>query len=217
MNRGLSGETMANFFTRQSAAFRNDLNRSLGALVGIAQGLVCDRQLNDREIVFLSDWLTANESLALSWPGDVVHARIKAVLADGVVTEKERAYLLDTLHKVIGGTLDELDATSHVSELMFDETPVVEFAGRVFCLTGDFVFAPRAVCAEAIERRGGLVTPGVSKKLHYLIVGGLGSPEWKHGSFGTKIEKAMELKREGVNLIVVHEDRWANALSSYST
>ena len=96
---------MSNFFARQNVTFKNDLNRSLGALVGIAQGLICDAQLNDSEITFLNSWLSENENISLSWPGDVVHARVKDVLADGVVTDDERKYLLESLQKLIGGKL----------------------------------------------------------------------------------------------------------------
>ena len=202
-----------NFFTRQSAAFRNDLSRSLGALVGIAQGLVCDGHLNDAEIMFLKNWLEANESITLTWPGDVVYARVQDVVSDGLITDEERVYLMETLQKLVGGTLDELAADSHVSELPFDAVATIDFEDRIFCLTGNFVFAPRAICGDAIERRGGKVVTTVSKKLNYLVVGGLGSPEWKHGSFGTKIEKAVELKRDGAAILVVQEDRWASSLS----
>lgn len=208
---------MTNFFARQGMAFRNDLNRSLGALVGIAQGLVCDSHLNDSEIHFLNDWLNNNENIAHTWPGDVLHARVRTVLADGVVTAEERVYLLETLRKLIGGSLEELGESTHVSELMFDIVESIPFSGSTFCLTGDFVFAPRTICADAIERRGGSVSSSVTKKVNFLVVGGLGSTEWKHGSFGTKIEKAMDLRSDGVPLLIVHEDRWANALTQAPT
>jgi len=204
---------MSNFFTRQSAEFRNDLNRSLGALVGIAQGLICDAKLNDDEIQFLNRWLHENENISLTWPGDVIHERIRTALEDGVVTESEREHLMQTLQQLIGGTLDELAESTHVTSLAFDDVDTVQFQNGRFCLTGNFVFAPRSVCAEAIERRGGLVSSSVSRKTHYVVVGGLGSPEWKHGSFGTKIEQAMKLKSEGATLRVIHEDRWATSLS----
>lgn len=203
---------MSNFFTRQSAEFRNDLNRSLGALVGIAQGLICDSKLNDDEIRFLDRWLRENQNISLSWPGDVVHERVRTVLQDGVVTEVERQHLAQTLQQLIGGTLDELADSTHVTSLAFDEVESLHFQDARFCLTGDFVFAPRSVCADAIERRGGVVSSSVSRKTHYVVVGGLGSPEWKHGSFGTKLEQAMKLKREGASLLVIHEDRWATSL-----
>ena len=204
---------MGNFFARQASAFKNDLNRSLGALLGITQGLICDGNLNDREIHFLNDWLTANETISHTFPGDIVHARLKVVLADGVITDEERSYLTETLQKLVGGTLEELAEPTHVTELAFDTIETLPFHGARFCLTGNFVFAKKDVCHSAIERRGGLIAENVSRKLHYLVVGGLGSNEWKHGSFGTKVETAMKLKRQGAALRIIHEDHWANALS----
>jgi NAD-dependent DNA ligase len=88
----------------------------------------------------------------------------------------------------------------------------VEFSGARFCLTGDFVFAPREKCVVEIEQRGGIVGGNVTKKLRYLVVGGLGSEEWKHGSFGTKIELAIRYRRDGLPILIVHEDRWAASL-----
>jgi NAD-dependent DNA ligase len=203
---------MTNFFTRQATAYRNDLKRSVGALLGITQGLLADRHLSDQEIQFLNDWLSANDVIATAWRGDVVYARVKAALADGVISEAERSHLVDTLQELLGGTLDELAASTHVTSLAFDEVPEIEFSGSVFCLTGDFVFGPRNVCEATIEKRGGAVASSVTKKLRYLVVGGLGSAEWKHGSFGTKLEKAMNYKRDGVGIFIVHEDQWASSL-----
>lgn len=203
---------MTNFFARRAAAYANEMKRSLGALLGIAQGLLSDKRLSDEEVRFLNDWLSANGVIAASWPGDVIHARVKTALADGVITETERAHLVDTLQKLIGGTLEELAASTHVTQLAFDDVASVDFPGSVFCFTGDFVYGPRDVCMTASAKRGGIASNSVTKTLRYLVVGGLGSPEWKHGSFGTKIEKAIRYKRDGVGILIVHEDRWASSL-----
>lgn len=205
---------MTNYFARQAAGYANEFKRSLGGLVGIATGLLADRHLSDDEIRFLNGWLQTNDAIAYCWPGDVLHARVKAVLADGVITEAERAHLVETLQALLGGTLDDLAASTHATSLAFDEVEAIQFSGSAFCLTGEFVYAPREVCARAIESRGGVVKNSVTKKLQYLIVGGLGSPEWKHGSFGTKIEQAMRHKREGLPVLVVHEDRWVVSLGT---
>jgi NAD-dependent DNA ligase len=203
---------MTNYYARQAAGYANEFKRSLGALVGIATGLLADRHLSDDEIRFLSHWLDANDAIAFSWPGDVLHARIKAVLADGSITESERLYMVETLQSLLGGTLDNLATSTHAADLAFDDVQTVQFPGSVFCLTGDFVYAAREICARAIESRGGIIKNSVTKKLNYLIVGGLGSPEWKHGSFGTKIEQAMRHKSDGLPLLIVHEDQWISSL-----
>ena len=203
---------MVSTWTRQAAFYRNELAQCLTQLAGLATGLVADRELNDKEIRFLRQWLETHDTVIHQWPGDILKARIDAVLADGVVTEPERAHLLQTLDDLVGCRTETMDAAQHVSELAFDEVKHIAFAGHTFCLTGDFVYAPRAVCQDACEARGAVVQSGVSRNLHYLVVGSLGSPEWKYGSFGLKIEKAIELKRDGRPIRIVREDVWAAAL-----
>lgn len=201
-----------NFFTRQSAAYRNDLNRSAGALIGIAQGFLCDGHLNDDESRFLHSWLSQNESIATTWPGDAIYARVKDILADSVINSEERTHLTGMLQRLVGGSAEELAEATHVSELALDRAVTVSIPAATFCLTGDFVFATRTHCESVIQKRGGVASKSFTKKVNYVVVGGLGSPEWKHGSFGTKIEKAMEYKRQGAPLFIVHEDQWASAL-----
>jgi NAD-dependent DNA ligase len=200
-------------YTRQAAAFRSEMKQTCAALVGIVQGVLADGELHDREIQFLDEWLTKAESVSLLWPGTVIHAQVKHILADGLVTPEERAHLIATLNALIGGALDQLAETPRVTTLAFYEDVVIEHRERLFCFTGDFAFGPRSICERAVIARGGSVA-NVTKKLHYLVIGGLGSAEWKHGSFGTKIEKAMELKQKGLDLKIVPEDAWAMALGA---
>lgn len=201
-----------NQYLRRSIAFNNEMRRSCGALLGIVQGLLSDNQLSDQEINFLRDWLKNNDAVSHTWPGDVILAKIEDALADGAIIETERQHLAGVLQQLVGGTLDELAESTHVTQLALDQVAAIDFSDKRFCLTGEFVFGPRTTCESAIERRGGLVQAGITKKLHYVVVGGLGSPEWKHGSFGSKIEKAIEYKRDGLPLLIVHEDVWAASL-----
>jgi len=199
-------------FARQAVYYKSELKQSFGALVGIATGLLADQALNDREIQFLHDWVTVHDEIAHEWPGNIVHQRVKAVLADGIITEPERAHLMETLQQLVGGSVETMTRATHVTELAFNDGSAIEFKGNTFCLTGDFVYASRQACKTAVVQRGGVVKSGVSHKLRYLVVGSLGSQEWKHGSFGTKIEKAMQLKHEGAPILVVREDHWTAAL-----
>jgi len=203
---------MGNFWARRGVAYVNEMNQSLGALLGIATGHLSDSHLSDSEIAFLHNWLEQHTAIATTWPGDVICSKVRAILADGHVSEEERAHLTDTLQKLVGGHLEELAASTHVTQLAFDDVTSIIIPGKTYCLTGDFAFAPRSLCEKEITSRGGTVKSGVSKKVDYLVVGGLGSAEWKHGSFGTKLEKAMAYKREGVPILVVHEELWTRAL-----
>nr|WP_145545761.1 BRCT domain-containing protein [Variovorax boronicumulans] len=200
-------------YTRQAAAFRNEMRQTCAALVGITQGILADGQLHDREVHFLNDWLAQAETVSLLWPGSVIHAQVKQILADGVITAEERQHLTKTLEALLGGALDDLATAPRVTTLAFDDAPQIEYRERSFCFTGDFAFGPRSACEKAVVLRGGTIA-NVTKKLHYLVVGGLGSAEWKHGVFGTKIEKAIEHKQSGLPLKIVHEDAWASALGA---
>lgn len=201
-----------NQFARHHVAVANELKGSCAVLLGIAQGLLADGQLQDSEIRFLRDWLRANEALTSCWPGDVLREQVEEALRDGCITEAEREHLVSTLQELVGGRLDNLADSPLVTQLAMDEGDGIRFDGQVFCLTGDFVFGPRETCEAAITRRGGQLKASVSKKIDFVVVGGLGSKEWKHGGFGTKVERAVELQREGAKLRIVHEDAWAEAL-----
>lgn len=203
-----------NSFGRKLGSRINERKQSITSLVGIVTGILADRHLDDAEIGFLTEWLDNNMAVASSWPGNVIAERIRAVLADGIVTEDERADLVKTLQSIVGGTIEELAECKHVTTLALDDIERIEFQGAEFCLTGDFIMGRKSTCAEAIEIRGGNVRDGVSKKISYLIVGGLGSPEWKHGSFGLKVERCMELKRQGASILIVHEDCLARSLQA---
>ncbi len=207
---------MADFWARQSITYVNSMKRSFGVLVGIAQGLLCDSQLSDDEIRFLKNWLDANDEIAHEWPGDIVYDRVREALADGVVDEAERAHLVETLQMLVGTPLDEVATASHVTGLAFDQVAVVGFPGARFCLTGDFVYGPRESCTAAIVKRGGEVATAVTKKLQYLVVGSLGSREWKNDSYGTKIDKAMKYKRDGCPILIVKEESWTSSLNTVS-
>jgi len=62
------------------------LRRGTESLIGIASGMIADGELNNREIQFLSLWLSENQALATTWPGEVIYKRVREVLADGVIT-----------------------------------------------------------------------------------------------------------------------------------
>jgi NAD-dependent DNA ligase len=206
---------MSTLFGRQIGAAKNEYKHSLGALVGIAQGLVCDRRLEDKEIFFLHDWLAQNRAMAEGWPGDIVFSRVKEVLADGVITDGERTYLIDTLMKLVGSDGPDLPKVAHATRLATDDSPLaIIFTLKGFCFTGDFVYGSRSACEHAVEKRGGKPCRSVNKKLDYLVIGSLGSPEWKHGSFGLKVERAMKYKQDGHAMNILNEEKWCMALGS---
>ena len=103
------------------------LKQSLGELLGLARGLLADEELTNEEIDFLNEWLESRHTMTASFPGNVIHARIKEVLEDGVVTEEERSHLVDTLNMLIEDRLDDLAEQVDITELWFDEIGLIDF------------------------------------------------------------------------------------------
>jgi len=188
------------------------LKRGSESLIGIASGLIADGELNNKEIQFLSLWLSENQALSTSWPGEVIYKRVREVLADGVITVEERDYLQKSLTELVGGAFcDDGAIAAGSTDLPVDQSAVVQIPSLAFCFTGQFLFGTRSACEQTVTQRGGRIL-SVSKKLDFLVIGELSSRDWKYSSFGTKIESAMKLKQEGVPLAIVTEAQWARAL-----
>lgn len=188
------------------------LKQSLGELLGLARGILADQELSDSEIEFLNEWLEDRYHVTSSFPGNVIHKRIKEVLEDGVVTEEERSHLVDTLNMLVEDRLEDLAEQVDLTELWFDEVGLIDFNHARFCLTGNFVYGPKDVCETAIEQRGGIVYNSVGEEVEYLVVGGLGVDEWRSGGLGAKIEKAMRLRATENTVKIIPEDSWASYL-----
>lgn len=188
------------------------LKRSCESLIGIASGLIADGELNDKEIIFLSTWLSDHVELSNTWPGEVICARIRTVLSDGVITSEERTHLQDTLAALVGGNFAEDGAVSNGSTyLPIDTEAKVTIRGKSFCFTGEFVYGTRTRCEQAVQVLGGTLK-GVSKKLDFLVVGELASRDWKYSAHGNKIEAAIEAKKAGGQVRIIGESQWAEAL-----
>lgn len=188
---------------------------TLQLLIGICSGISADGKINDAEIHYLQTWLAENRSLAASWPGNVLSARIRAVLSDGVVTDDERADLLKTLRSITGNYFSETGASLPEAPAFPDVFGhhTVSIKGASFCFTGEFFFGLRKACEEAVVRRGGKCSGRVTSSLDYLVVGSRPNPDWKHGSFGLKIEHAAKLQKQGL-LKIVREEQWTAALDA---
>jgi NAD-dependent DNA ligase len=188
------------------------LKQSLGELLGLARGILADQELSDSEINFLHEWLEDRYHVTSSFPGNVIHKRIKEVLEDNVVTEEERSHLVETLNMLVEDRLEDLAEQVDLTELWFDEVGLIDFNHTNFCLTGNFVYGPKDVCESAIEQRGGIVNNSVEDEVEYLVVGGLGVDEWRSGGLGVEIEKAMRLRATEKTVKIIPEGAWVSHL-----
>jgi NAD-dependent DNA ligase len=178
------------------------------------KGVIADGVVTDSEVVALGEWMQGHKEATMTWPVDVLSSRLRRILDDGVVGEEERAELAELLQQVTGSRPDGTSAMRGATRLpLTDPPPFIEYTGHLFALTGKFVFGTRAACERAIRREGGECCDTPTGKVHYLVIGTLASADWAHSSYGRKIERAVELAREGALIAIVSEEHWSSTLT----
>lgn len=208
---GATGDEQCKVFTAMQHA---QVIKSTQALMGICAGICADNLLHDREIQFLAAWLREHEEVASAWPGREIARRVRDILADGIVTDAERADLLDTAKKLSGTYFSDTGAAAEEGPaLPIDDDPSIYFRDMSFCFTGRFVYGTRACCERAVLKAGGMPVDTVGKRLNYLVIGTLIEPHWINTTYGRKIEKAVTYRDAGCDLTIVSERQWTAALA----
>lgn len=205
---------MGNDVALNKATHQRLVTRSLNQLMGIVNGVLCDGNLHDSEVHFLSTWLEENDQLKTVYPASVIYRLIREALADGVLTLEEKEHLLKSLSAISGNDFWKTGAAlPETIARVFDDDPTVVFTGNIFVMTGEFMFGTRAACHKATEHRDGLTKDTVTNKTNYLVVGAMASPTWIESNFGRKIQKAAEMAESGeFEIAIIRETDWAMAL-----
>lgn len=190
------------------------LHRAIDQLIGICSGIIADGVINDQEIAFVSTWLAENKAVCVEFPGKQIAERLNTVLADGKVSTDERGELLSLFKQISGNGFSDTGATNpEGAAVPADVSPEIVLAGKRFCFTGKFAFGSRGRCEAAVVDCGGEVINDITKSLDYLVLGVGVSKDWKHETYGRKIEKALQMRAAGSERpIIVAEADWVAAL-----
>ena len=77
--------------------------------------------------------------------------------------------------------------------------------GKNCCLTGDFVYGSKGEVEKYLKSLGATIHHSMTKSTQVLIVGARGSAAWTHNNYGSKVEKAMEYRNQGADVIIIRE------------
>lgn len=190
--------------------FYDEVTTGLQQLHGLLGGVVADGIISESELRAVQAWMEENEHLRKRWPYDEVESLIISIMADGKIDEEEQKALIAFFAQFVE-VLDDKTLSAPVA--LADSTlkgvcansPEIIFSGSRFCLTGASSRYTRDVFAEKIRSLGGEVVGSVSGKLNYLVIGGDGNPCWSYACYGRKVEKAIELRKTGSEIVIVHE------------
>jgi NAD-dependent DNA ligase len=195
---------------------RRRADRAVNEMLGLVRGVIADGRVSNEEIEAVRQWLVQNAEVAHVWPINVLAERIARIFSDGVVDELERSELLQLFQQTTGGGPSVPTEAPRVPDPevrpsrlpLCTPAPELTFAGKVYVMTGAFVYGTRHACEEAVVCRGAQVRSSVTKQTHVLVIGAIGSTDWIHSSYGRKIEKAVEYRSSGVPLNIVSEEHW---------
>lgn len=145
---------------------------------------------------------------------------LTSILKDGTIDGEEQTLLRSFFEDFIEYTFAKkirTEASRVQGRLPSDFTlpgicamcPDIAFDGRVFTFTGTSLRGRREDLVGEITRRGGTFSPNVTMQTQYLVIGAAGNPCWAFSCYGRKVEKAVEYRKEGTPIIIVHEtDFW---------
>jgi hypothetical protein len=191
-----------------------DLQR-LHAIVG---GIVSDGRVTEHELRGLSSWLQDHEHLKTCWPYDEIDSLVLGVMKDKMIDPEEHALLRGFFSEFIA-VLDDRTITSPVvteaSNIvgLCAVCPEIEFTDSTFCFTGASSRYTRKELAATVERLGGTFAPTITKSVRYLIIGADGNPCWAYACYGRKVEKAVELRKMGLRVLIIHENDFHDAVA----
>lgn len=208
--------------------FRNTL-----LLQGIALGIVAKGRVNRKDALLVARWISDHPTL---WEEEGINVLLQESNHLSLVSARdfnETACLLYqklceflrsnrlTVPKirleVAPQKKDNVCTIIPKYDPLFDHVEEIEFSAS-FCFTGTFAFGTREQCEEAAMQHGGWVlTQPAKTSLCYLVVGTATNPQWKEATRGVKLMKAIEYRKEGCPICIIHEDVWAEAIVAAST
>jgi hypothetical protein len=192
-------------------------------LHGVLHGITSDGKIEKAELLGLQKWILEREHLKGLYPYDEIESLIVSVLKDEVVDQREHQALMAFFNDFISYSLSArvkkgLNIARGLEKPLLSSSgicaidPEINFEGRVFVFTGISERAPRKVIAEHIVKREGELSENVAAS-HYLVVGNNGNPAWAFACYGRKVEKAMQLRKEGRKIVIVNEVDFWDAIS----
>lgn len=200
-------------FTTGSQHF-NEITADLQILHGIMGGIAADAEITTEELRALREWMEDKPHLRKCWPFDELESIIISVLADGVIDAKEHEMLLNFFADVMTFLNHKALHRPAQSESSFvggvcAMDPEIEFSGKRFCFTGTPDRGPKRELQQAVVDKSGIIENSVVKALDYLVIGAGGNECWAYAAYGRKVEAAIELRKNGQPLTIVHEfDFW---------
>lgn len=204
----------------EPGSYYDAITAGLQMLNGYIHGIMADNSLSVQEIMDLKKWIVEHDELTGYFPYDELYSLLVSILKDGIVTSEEQAYLKAFLSQFVDTkkslNLNEVELSNLRKEISLIGVcalaPDIEFDNRKFCFTGASIRTTRKELANLVYSLNGQFSDTVTKDTAYLIVGSAGNDCWAFSCYGRKVEQAINLRKKGVPVVIVHENDFWDAV-----
>lgn len=138
----------------------------------------------------IKNWLDQNDKFIQKYPFKQVDTALDNFLNNGAVDDLLNCFkeILNPIAEQAGNVIESFDIKD-----------------KRICITGEFEFGSRTEVTEFLQNKGAVMATTISGRTDYLVVGELGSNEWKCGNYGNKIKKALECQEKGGKVQIIGE------------
>lgn len=187
----------------------------INQFMGFLKGISADGVINRTEFDKLKQYVVnAPQGILKSFPFDVIYERINQILEDQVVDEEELKDLNCLISDVVGTHFTEDGDAIGGATSLFNAPLVNNLNGKNICFTGKFISGSRKQIEAMAVELGAIPQNSVTRTTDYVIVGTLVSRDWIHETSGRKIEKALSLQKQGINICITSEKIWNERVSN---
>ncbi|MET4081664.1 hypothetical protein ABIB40_001613 [Pedobacter sp. UYP30] len=198
--------------------YYNPITTDLQILQGICHGILADGVIKETEIRDLEEWLEQNTHLSTYYPYDEIRSLILSIVSDGIIEAEEililKAYLnqfVQLENEEVANEIEKETIGINISGHCTSD-PKIEIDGKTFCVTGVLKSGSRSELEKLIADFGGIPTKSLTKKTDYLIVADNGNPAWAFACYGRKVERALEMRKIGNKISLIHEFDFMDAI-----
>lgn len=195
--------------------FYNDETSGIQILHGILHGIIADEHISIEELKKLRTWLNKNKYLEGFYPYDEIKSLIYTVLQNNQLSIDEENLLkvyfsqfADVHININNDVLKQVEKQINKQGICVIN-PTIKIKNSLFCFTGKSKRCQRTGFAQIITDLGGKFNDRIVVDTNYLIVGNEGSPDWAYSCYGRKIERAIQLRKQGNTVKIINElDFW---------
>lgn len=172
------------------------IDKTITTLDGILLGISLDKMLSDAESNSLYNWCIDNAPLAKKKPYNELFETIFDAISDNILTLDEKDNILWLCQKLRSSGAYYDDVTPGLQTLH----------GILYGILADNIISKEELLAleDWMARNETL-----SSYYPFDEVGNNGNMCWAYSCYGRKVEKAIELRKKGDNIVIVNEvDFW---------